>query len=410
MSHILRIRDENGNFINIPAIVGAPGKDGKDGIDGADGSDGSTIIIDNGNGSDSTLAIAKGLRSVVHVRCDFTVTVQSSSSWPGMGGGTKTEQYTSGGSGVIYQMDKSSGSAFVITNYHVVYDPSSTTANGISDSINLYLYGSEVQEKAISATYVGGSMYYDIAVLYVENSSILKTSDACGVDVADSNEIMVGDKAIAIGNSKGFGISATTGVISVDSEYITMTGADGKTSIPFRVMRMDASVNSGNSGGGLFDANGNLIGIVNAKYIETGVEGIGYAIPTSVAISVADNIIEYCYETDLEQVQRAVLGITVMLTDTKAVYDSENGKISIRETVGVYAIADESLIKGKLQENDVIVSAGINGKMIEITRQHHLIDLSLEARVGDTMTFNVLRNGELLSFDVVITEDCIVPY
>ena len=389
---------------------GVDGKDGKDGVDGADGSDGSTIIIDNANGLDSTLAIAKGLRSVVHIRCDFTVTVQSSGSRPGMGGGTKTEEYTSTGSGVIYQMDQSSGSAFIITNYHVVYDSDSDTANGISDNINIYLYGSEVTERAIPATYVGGSLYYDIAVLYVENSNILKSSDACGADIADSNEVVVGESVIAIGNSKGFGISATTGIISVDSEYINMTAADGKTSVSFRVMRMDASVNSGNSGGGLFDTNGNLIGIVNAKFIETGVEGIGYAIPTSVAISVADNIIDYCYGTELEQLQRAVLGITVMLTDTKAVYDSETGKISIKETVGVYTIADDSLVKDELQENDVIVSAGINGKMIEITRQHHLIDLILEARIGDTMTFNVLREGELIGIDVLITEDCMVAY
>ena len=155
---------------------GVDGKDGKDGVDGADGSDGSTIIIDNANGLDSTLAIAKGLRSVVHIRCDFTVTVQSSGSRPGMGGGTKTEEYTSTGSGVIYQMDQSSGSAFIITNYHVVYDSDSDTANGISDNINIYLYGSEVTERAIPATYVGGSLYYDIAVLYVENSNILKTA------------------------------------------------------------------------------------------------------------------------------------------------------------------------------------------------------------------------------------------
>ena len=238
----------------------------------------------------------------------------------------------------------------------------------------------------------------------------MKSSDACGADIADSNEVVVGESVIAIGNSKGFGISATTGIISVDSEYINMTAADGKTSVSFRVMRMDASVNSGNSGGGLFDTNGNLIGIVNAKFIETGVEGIGYAIPTSVAISVADNIIDYCYGTELEQLQRAVLGITVMLTDTKAVYDSETGKISIKETVGVYTIADDSLVKDELQENDVIVSAGINGKMIEITRQHHLIDLILEARIGDTMTFNVLREGELIGIDVLITEDCMVAY
>ena len=99
--------------------------------------------------------------------------------------------------------------------------------------------------------------------------------------------MVVGSSAIAIGNAQGLGISSTSGVVSVDSEYITMTAADGKTAVAFRVMRVDTAINSGNSGGGMYDDNGNLIGIVNAKIVYDGVENIGYAIPSNGAVSVA---------------------------------------------------------------------------------------------------------------------------
>ena len=82
-----------------------------------------------------------------------------------------------------------------------------------------------------------------------------------------------------------------------------MTAADNRTEVSFRVMRVDAPVNSGNSGGGLFDGQGKLIGIVNAKIVDEGVENIGYAIPSNVAVSIANNIIDYCYRTDTERVQ-----------------------------------------------------------------------------------------------------------
>ena len=84
-----------------------------------------------------------------------------------------------------------------------------------------------------------------VAIRKIDNSDILKASDACEVDVADSDEIVVGDTAIAIGNAQGYGISTSFGILSVDSEYITMTAADGSTTVSFRVMRTDTAVNSG---------------------------------------------------------------------------------------------------------------------------------------------------------------------
>ena len=375
---------------------GLDGKNGKDGLDGKDGKDG--IYSDNGNipsgdnAMSATSAVTRGLRSSVSIFCAFE------------SGG---QEYGSAGSGVIYHMNKENGSAFIITNYHVVYDPDCNTYNGISDNISVFLYGSEYNDMAIKATYVGGSMNYDIAVLYAENSDVLRNSDAVSIDIGDSDSVMVGDSAIAIGNPEGEGISASYGIVSVDSEYITMTAADNYTSVDFRVMRIDTAVNSGNSGGGLFNSKGQLVGIVNAKIIDENVENIGYAIPSSVAISVAQNIIDHCYGTTVESVQRPLLGITITIDESKAVYDEETKRIYIEERILIHEISESSIAKGRLEVGDELVSISINGESRSITRQHHVIDYMLNARVGDSVTFEFLRNGELMSTTVIIARNCI---
>ena len=395
---------QDGTEQNLGVVVG---KDGNDGANGADGTNGTTVIT--GTGGNIPVASAKGLRSAVSIICNFTMTVQNSGFRPGWGG-TRTEEYASSGSGVIYRLDREEGDAFIITNYHVVYDASSDTKNGISDDINIYLYGSAIAEKAIKATYVGGSLYYDIAVLRVEDSSLLKDSNICAVDITDSDTVVVGDSVIAIGNAQGLGISASFGVVSVDSEYIAMTAVDGKTEVSFRVMRVDSAVNSGNSGGGLYDDSGNLIGIVNAKIVDDGVENIGYAIPSNVAVAIADNIIDYCYETDYERVQRALVGITVNASDSKAVYNQETGLISIQETVSIYEVSKGSLADGVLQKGDILLSATLHDKKMNITRQYHIIDMMLDVRVGDVVSIDILRNGERSTVHLTITENCLTAY
>ena len=391
----------NGSLQNLGVVTGKDGTNGTNGIDGS-------VIITSDDGS-TAMACAKGLKSAVSIVSNFQTTVQQGGWRPGSSS-TTTKDYQSAGSGVIYKMDKAAGDAFIITNYHVVYDASSNTQNGISDDISIYLYGSEIEEKAIKATYVGGSLYYDVAILHIEDSEILMNSNAAEIDITDSDTLSVGDEAIAVGNAQGLGISASVGVISVDSEYITMTAADGKTSVSFRVMRVDTAVNSGNSGGGLYDNEGKLIGIVNAKIVDDGVENIGYAIPSNVAVSIADNIIDYCFESDNESVQRAMLGISVGSSDSKAAFDTETGKMKIEETVSVYEITSGSAADGILKEGDVLVRATLNGTVTEITRQYHIIDMMLDVRVGDTVTLTVIRDGDEMSVELTITEDCISEY
>ena len=156
----LIIKYQDGTNQNVGTVVGKDGADGlngtdgidgvdgADGTDGANGQDGSHVITTNGSSVPS--ASAKGLRSAVSIVCNFTMTVQNSGFWPGSGG-SKKQEYSSAGSGVIYKLDKSSGEAFIITNYHVVFDASSDAKDGISEDISVYLYGSETKDKAIVA-------------------------------------------------------------------------------------------------------------------------------------------------------------------------------------------------------------------------------------------------------------------
>ena len=388
----------DGSTENLGSVVGKDGNDGSDGV--------TTVITESENKS---VAISNGLRSSVSVFCTFT----KETNWGGIGGWgggkSSTSEYYSAGSGVIYQLDRSAGDAIIITNYHVVYDSDSNSENGIADTITIYLYGSEITGSEMEASYVGGSMYYDLAVLYVEGSEVLKNSDATAVTVADSDAVQVGSTAIAIGNAEGSGISATSGVVSIASEYITMTAADGQTSVDYRVMRIDTAVNSGNSGGGLFDAYGNLIGIVNAKTVDDGVENIGYALPSSAVVAVVNNILDYCFGTDCESVMRPILGVTVQTVGSNAEYDGETGMLNIVETVQIQSVEKDQL--GKVFEvGDILVSTTLNGKTKELTRQYQLIDLLITARPGDTVDFVVLRDGEEVTLTVTIDGTCLTAY
>lgn len=390
----------DGTETNLGTVVGRDGTDGKDGVDGMDGADGTN----GSNGSTTTItnvsaAATVGLRSAVSIFCTHYEKNRFGTEKP----------YYSAGSGVIYQINKTQGDAFVITNYHVVFDSNSRAKNGIAEEINLYLYGGELQGQEIKATYVGGSQNYDIAVLRVEDSEILKNSDAIAVSVGDSDAVRVGSTAIAIGNPESMGISASSGVISVDSEYITMTAPDGVTTVDFRVMRIDTAVNHGNSGGGLFDESGKFIGIVNAKTEDEAVENIGYALPSTTVMAVADNIIDFCFEAECENVRRPIMGVTVITAASTAVYHKETGTISIRETVQIHEVSPGQ-IGSVFQVGDILVSASLNGVVKEITRQHHVIDLMLTARPGDTVEFKVQRDGKEITLSVTVTEACLTDY
>ena len=363
-----------------------------------DGGDNYDITITPQTGND-ILAASKALLSSVSVFCTF----EAEKTYFGKPTG-QTTTYTSAGSGVIYKLDKNKGCAYIITNYHVVYDADCNSENHISRDIDVYLYGQQLASYAIKATYIGGSMEYDLAVLRVEGSLVLMESNAMPVDIADSSEVSVLETAIAVGNPEGSGISATVGHVNVESEYINMLGADEATPVEIRVIRVDTAVNSGNSGGGLFNAKGEMIGIVNAKMADSEVDNIGYAIPSNVVRAIADNVIYYCDGTEKESVYRCLMGITVTASKSTTSYDTETGKIHIIEEVMISEMTSTAGANGYLAVNDIINSITVDGRKHEVTRIYNVVDAMLDARVGSTVVVNVTRGTETLDVTIPITE------
>ena len=342
------------------------------------------------------IAAGKGLLSAVSVYSKFTVYRSS-------GFGPSSQKYEStaqsAGAGVIYKLDKESGDAYIITNYHVVYYHQSAQPNYISNDIKVYLYGQEYTKYAIPATYIGGSMNYDIAVLKVSGSDILRASNAMAAEFADSNSVSVLDTAIAIGNPKADGISATVGHVNVDSETIDISAADDITTLKMRVIRIDTAVNNGNSGGGLYNAEGKLIGIVNAKMSTSTIDNIAYAIPSNIVKYVTENIIYYCDGKPAESVYRYFMGITTGVLDARTVYDTETGKIQRVERVAISEI-NGSPAERALNVGDVINSITIDNTKYEVTRTFHVVDVMINARENSTIVLNITRGNN--TFDVTI--------
>ena len=319
-------------------------------------------------------------------------TVSIISEWQGVPGA---------GSGVIYQIDKEKGDAYIITNYHVVY------YNAIADKINLYLYGMQNKSYAIPATFVGGSVINDLAVLKVTGSEVLKNSHAIAATFGDSELVRVFDDAIVVGNPEGYGMSVTKGIISVESESIDIAGADGRI-ITIRVIRTDAAVNQGNSGGGLYNSKGELIGIVSAKLFGETIDNLGFAIPSNLVKNLVDNIIDNCNGNDKTKVQRPLLGVTIIASSLGVVIDPETGDMIQAQIVTVDSLTDNSAVKEILKVGDVINSVTIDGVTYNITKTYQLPDLMLSARVGSTVVMNITRGEQ--TFDtasVTVTAEMI---
>ena len=356
--------------------------------------------------------IAQNMTSVVSIYCGFSKTIRAN-PWK-----TQTQYYPTAGAGVIIDLDQETGNALIVTNYHVIYDADSDSANGIADSIYLYTYGAynafsgnqdttPYEDRGgggMKATYVGGAMEYDIAILRVEGNEYLKTCLASEAKFAESDEVQVGEKVFAIGNPDGAGIAATEGIISVESEYIEMKATDGSsTVVQYRVMRTDAAINSGNSGGALFNANGELIGITNAKNANSEVDNMGYALPSSQVKNLAQNILD----NRAGQCARvALLGIMVQTVDSKAYYD-ELGRLKILEEFEVASVNNGAAASGKLKVGDKIKGIKINdGAWVNFTRQYQLIDQLLCVRKGASVTLKLVdSNGEPREETVVFDQD-----
>ena len=355
--------------------------------------------------ADPSANVNAAVNTVTGIECAFTEYVQTASGRP------TSQSQTVAGAGVIYSIDKTVGDAYIVTNFHVVYNADSTgheTVSHVSDDIIVYLYGSS---ESIPATYVGGSINYDIAVLRVEDSEAFKASGASAAKVADSDSISVGESVYAIGNPEGEGVSVTSGVVSVDAEYINITAADDSTTLSLLEIRTDAAINHGNSGGGLFNASGELVGIVNARDEGDGVTGFGYAIPSNLATAVARSIIDNANAGSEDKgATRATLGVTVQIESSESRYDAVTGKTYIEESVIVRSSSGVGAEMG-LNVNDTLISAKITnaeGTVIAekaLTRMHMLSTLLFDVRIGDTLTLVVSRNGETVELTHTFTSE-----
>lgn len=305
----------------------------------------------------------------------------------------------SAGSGVIYSIDKATGDAYVVTNYHVVYKED----YGLCNKITLFLYGMELETYGISAEFLGGSASYDIAVLKVTGSEVMKNSYAMAAKIGNSDDVRIFDEVIAVGNPEGFGMAATTGTVNVDSEDLSMRGSNGKA-IELRVIRVSAPINEGNSGGGLYNTAGELIGIVNAKRIGSEIDNMAYAIPVNLAKNLADNIIYYCDGNENTSVHRPLIGITITAKVIGVVADPVTGDIKKAEKIEIKEISSDCLIATEVMVGDVINSISVDGVEIKVSRLYHLIDHMLTARVGSSVTVNLTRGETTLDVNFTVPE------
>lgn len=308
------------------------------------------------------------------------------------------------GSAVIYSID--SDYVYIITNYHVLYDQNAKSTNKLAEKIVCYLYGSESApvktnnktsagttvydygEYAIPCEYVGGSISVDIAVIRAKTEDVKKINEnVTAIEFADGYR--VGEAAIAIGNSENEGISVTKGIVSVDNEYINYSV--DQTARSYRSMRIDTAIYGGNSGGGLFNENGKLIGITNAGNGEE--QNINYAIPVNIVKPVVENILHYRDGT----VKVLRLGVTVLSENAKYVYDENLGHGVIRETVVCNGVESGSIAESiGLNVGDELVSLTINGNKINFDRYFNLGDALYTVRQGDVISLTYKRGDSVV--------------
>ena len=349
---------------------------------------------ENPRGTSET--IAKGLYSSCMIEARTSVGSQTGSA----------------GSGVIYYVDKERGDALIITNFHVVYEAEATTANHISPEIYTYLYGNKLSSGMIPCKYLGGTTQYDLALLKVENSDIIRNSEIVSAfDFGDSDDLTLGETVYAIGNAEGDGISVTKGIIGVDSEEIQLWSDKLNRSFKMRVFRFDAAISPGNSGGGIFNAKGELLGICNAKTSDTKSDGMGYAIPANVIKSVVEKLYKDCDGETRFDLYKPMIGITIAESVSHAEYNAEKARVDIIADVYIGGVLESCLYKDRLRENDQIKFYSINGgEKIAVRRYYSTVDAVLGLGVGDTVTLYIVRGGTELEVPITITEQMMTLY
>lgn len=278
----------------------------------------------------------------------------------------QTREGTSSGSGFIISDD-----GYVVTNHHVV--------EGATDVTVTLSTGDEYTAKVI-----GSDSLNDVALLKVEATGLP------AVKLGSSDKLAIGDMVCAIGNPLGsLTATLTVGYVSGKDRQVT---TDNST---INMIQTDAAINSGNSGGPLFNMYGEVVGITSAKYSGTtssgaSIEGISFAIPIDDVMSIIDDLQEYGYVTG------AYLGVTVTDTDAAAakLYGMPTG--AYVNSVEDGGAAD----RAGVQPKDIIIGLGDT----DISNRTELTRVLRRFKAGDTTTITVIRSGERMTMDITLDE------
>ncbi len=281
------------------------------------------------------------------------------------------QQPTAGaGSGFIISED-----GYIVTNYHVI-----DGANTIKVTLN--------NGDTYDAKLVGGEELNDVAVLKIDGVSGLKP-----VVLGDSDDLVVGEQVCTIGNALGtLSFSQTSGFVSSTGREITMS--DG--TVMNNMIQTNCTINSGNSGGPLFDSYGRVVGITSAKLSNNGssqaaIEGIGFAIPINDVIGIVTDFMQYGYVTG-----RPYMGITV-----GDVTESDQQRFGFPQGAVVTSVEEGSCAEtAGLKQGDVITKMGD----MEITGMNQMIAVKNRYKAGETVSLEVYRFGENLTLTITFDE------
>lgn len=274
-----------------------------------------------------------------------------------------TQQYSSEGSGSGIIVGENDDELLIATNNHVV-DGATTLSvcfagndvvNAEAETVNMSSEsdsdGDVNVEDAVSAKIKGTDETNDLAVVAVQKSDIPEDtlSQIKIAQLGDSDSVEVGEQVVAIGNALGYGQSVTSGWISALNRSISTS--DGTTSDG--LIQTDAAINPGNSGGALLNMQGEVVGINSAKYADSAVEGMGYAIPISKAQPILENLMNRQTRDKVEDDSKAAyLGVTSADLSMEAIqmYDMPEGAFVIRVD------KDSAVGEAGIQKGDIIVS------------------------------------------------------
>lgn len=336
----------------------------------------STTPVNNTSGEttvyDVSTVVSNVMPSMVSINIKATATYENPYSQYfgfGYGYGDDTYEYETEGSGSGIIISENSNELLIVTNNHVV--------EGATE-INVCF----VDETSCSATIKGTDPDYDLAVISVKLSDIpQETKDAIAIaTLGDSDNLQLGQPAIAIGNALGYGQSVTVGYISALEREVQLT--DNTMSL----IQTDAAINPGNSGGALLDMSGNVIGINSAKYSDTDVEAMGYAIPISDASPIIDGLINQTRVSESEQAYLGIIGTDVTDSYSQSfglptgIYITNVNEGSPADTAGIQAGDIITSFDGKslstMESLQSRIKSHKSGDKVEITVQR-------QQRTGD---------------------------